>query len=93
MNKRILTIVVVLLVIIFIMYSSSNEGYEPHNMGSRRYWGFGRQYAYSTLDHHEDHGPCYMSGQNEHRACRPGYTRFVNKYTDQNQCCVNLSNY
>ena len=91
-SSQIIILSVIVLGLVFAL-NYRKEGYEPHNMGSRRYWGFGRQNAYSVLDHHEDHGPCYQSGQREHKACLPGYTRYVNRYSDQVQCCVNLSNY
>jgi len=93
MRVNLFLIIVILSIFVLLYLSNTQEGYEPQNMGSQRYHGFGRQNAYNTFDHHEDHGPCYQSGQNEHRSCLPGYTRFVNTYTDQVQCCVNLANY
>lgn len=79
--------------ILVMMLRYKPEMYEPQNMGSRRYWGFGRENAYSIFDHHEDHGPCYQASQNEYRECLPGYTRHYNKVLDQIECCVNLANY
>lgn len=69
------------------------EQYEPRQMGSRRYWGFGRENAYGYLDHHEEHGRCYPASQTEHSGCLSGYRLHQNMFTGRPECCVNVSNY
>ena len=69
------------------------EDYEPQNMGSRRYWGFGRENAYSVDDHQENHGPCYPASLREYRPCVAGYSLYTNKQTGRLECCVNASNH
>lgn len=96
-SSVILVIILIVLAVLdykfYLRNSESEEDYEPQNMGSRRYWGFGRENAYGVYDHFENHGPCYQASQNEFRKCLPGYEMYTNNYTGRLECCVNASNY
>jgi len=64
-----------------------SEYYDPQAMGGRKFWGWGRSYAYPQSD--MDFAPeiCYQVERNY--LCREGHTRKINPVTNGDQCCVN----
>jgi hypothetical protein len=67
------------------------EGFDPQDMGGRKYFGFGREYGYSVFDMEGAPEICYQT--TPEYVCMPGYNRKRNYKTGQDQCCVNGSNY
>jgi len=73
--------------------SHTDEHYEPQNMGSRKYWGWGREYGWSQGESHQDRYFCYPASQREFWNCLPGYSLKKDAVTGFLQCCVNELNY
>lgn len=93
MKKELLfgLVVIGLLVYYLLTKNPSKEHYEPRDMGSRHYWGFGREYAYSFDDTKEEQNFCYLITPDT--VCMPGYKHSINPETLGNQCCVYWTNY
>jgi hypothetical protein len=68
-----------------------DENYEPQDMGTRKYWGFGRDYGYSYDDTGQQDNFCYISSPEF--LCVQGYEKVVNSRTKREECCVNAYNY
>ena len=71
----------------------SLESYEPQNMGSRKYFGWGREYGSGQWDTHDDRYFCYPASLREFWQCLPGYSLHKDTNTGFLQCCVNEMNY
>jgi hypothetical protein len=68
------------------------DEYEPQNMGSHKYWGFGRDYGYSIDDTLQRDNFCYQVTFDNYY-CQPGYHRRTNPNTLRQECCVNRFNF
>lgn len=91
-NKEIFIVAAILIAVVaFIYYYRRDvEGFDPQDMGGRKFFGFGREYGYSKFDvDSSDH--CYQSTTSD--ACEPGYSRRINAQTSTIECCGNKSNY
>ncbi len=91
---------IIALIIGFMVFTNTRrkENYEPQNMGSRRYWGWGRQYGYGLPEHGEDHGFCIPLMRRKYNwawrgKCPAGYSKHMNPITGYEECCVNSRNY
>lgn len=91
--KEVIILAIVSVVIFLLTYSSYNtkEGYEPQDMGSRRYWGFGKEAAYSYDDNRQNDNFCYLT--TPEYICRPGFKNVFNELLKRDECCVNTVNY
>ena len=63
------------------------ENYDPQDMGSRNYWGFGREYGYPQRDMDNSRPVCYQISPRH--ICREGYSRRINSISMGDECCVN----
>jgi hypothetical protein len=91
--KEVIILVVISIVIFLFIYSSYNtkENYEPQDMGSRRFWGFGKESAYSYDDTRENQNFCYITTPDY--MCMPGYKKIFNELLKREECCTSVINY
>ena len=66
-------------------HSSTSENFDPQDMGSRNFWGFGREYGYPNWDLDFSTQVCYQV--TPRFLCRPGYSRKINPSTGGSECC------
>src|SRR5437879_11674599 len=83
--------IVIGIMLISVIGKHISEGYDPADMGGRKYYGFGRGgYGYSVFDTGAPE-QCYQTTPLD--SCREGYHRTINKDTLAPECCVNPTNY
>lgn len=98
MNKTNTIIFIVVVLILLVLCSEKrrekirsffSENYEPQDMGSRRFWGYGREYGYALGTHDDTYGLCHETTPDDN--CVSGF--FKNIKNKKHYCCVNPSNY